>query len=395
MRWFYSTDARDIGILYLLLSAFSGILGTSMSMYIRLHLMDINQSAVLHFPNQLYNNVITVHAILMIFFLVMPAMFGAFGKKIKNIQWSPFLFSSSLFNKNFQSFSTSKFNFLDYYLTGLIEADGSIVVSKKNQYFPKIVIIFQKKDRPLAEYLQSYYQCGQILNKKTYFVWQIQRIKEVLKIIHILNGKMRTPKIWKLKEAICYFQKYQLLDSNFTFLSFNPNPLTKDAWFSGFSDGDGGFSIIINKRKSDKSNYRILIQYRLEIQQIYKFNTPQDLLSDTNSFFPIMSLIAQEFHVNLLSRNRHMALNKENPNSYKLYQSYLVILTSNLSWIHLINYFNQFPLLSSKRMDYLDCCKLIELKKQYTLTKDYISQAQEIKNSLNNKRRYINWDHLN
>lgn len=78
-RWIYSTDARDIGILYLLISAFSGMLGTTLSMFIRLQLMDINQSSVLNMPNQLYNVVITVHALLMIFYLIMPSLFGGFG----------------------------------------------------------------------------------------------------------------------------------------------------------------------------------------------------------------------------------------------------------------------------------------------------------------------------
>jgi len=79
MRWIYSTDARDIGILYLLLSIFSGMLGTTLSMFIRIQLMDINQSSVLNLPNQVYNVVITVHALLMIFYLIMPSLFGGFG----------------------------------------------------------------------------------------------------------------------------------------------------------------------------------------------------------------------------------------------------------------------------------------------------------------------------
>lgn len=79
IRWFYSTDARDIGILYLILSGFSGMLGSMMSLLIRLQLMDINQSEALNLPNQLYNNVITVHGILMIFYLIMPSLYGSFG----------------------------------------------------------------------------------------------------------------------------------------------------------------------------------------------------------------------------------------------------------------------------------------------------------------------------
>jgi cytochrome c oxidase subunit 1 len=79
IRFFYSTDARDIGILYLVLSAISGFIGTILSMFIRIQLMDINQSAILNMPNQVYNVVITVHAIIMIFFLIMPSLFGGFG----------------------------------------------------------------------------------------------------------------------------------------------------------------------------------------------------------------------------------------------------------------------------------------------------------------------------
>ena len=78
-RWIFSTDARDIGILYLFLSILSGFIGTFLSMLIRIQLMDINQSSVLLLPNQVYNVIITVHAILMIFFLIMPSLFGGFG----------------------------------------------------------------------------------------------------------------------------------------------------------------------------------------------------------------------------------------------------------------------------------------------------------------------------
>lgn len=79
IRWLFSTDARDIGVLYLFLSALSGFIGTTLSMLIRLQLMDINQSSVLLLNNQVYNVTITVHAILMIFFLIMPSLFGGFG----------------------------------------------------------------------------------------------------------------------------------------------------------------------------------------------------------------------------------------------------------------------------------------------------------------------------
>jgi heme/copper-type cytochrome/quinol oxidase subunit 1 len=82
MRYLFSTDARDIGILYLILAGFSGMLGTMMSLLIRLQLMDINQIEVLGLNGQVYNNIITIHALLMIFYLIMPALFGAFWQFI-------------------------------------------------------------------------------------------------------------------------------------------------------------------------------------------------------------------------------------------------------------------------------------------------------------------------
>jgi cytochrome c oxidase subunit 1 len=56
---------------------FSGLIGTSFSVLIRLELSGPGVQYIA--DNQLYNSIITAHAILMIFFMVMPAMIGGFG----------------------------------------------------------------------------------------------------------------------------------------------------------------------------------------------------------------------------------------------------------------------------------------------------------------------------
>ena len=76
-RWFLSSNAKDIGTLYLIFSLFSGLLGTAFSVLIRLELSGPGVQYIA--DNQLYNSIITAHAILMIFFMVMPAMIGGFG----------------------------------------------------------------------------------------------------------------------------------------------------------------------------------------------------------------------------------------------------------------------------------------------------------------------------
>ena len=76
-RWFLSSNAKDIGILYLIFALFSGLIGTAFSVLIRLELSGPGVQYIA--DNQLYNSIITAHAIVMIFFMVMPALIGGFG----------------------------------------------------------------------------------------------------------------------------------------------------------------------------------------------------------------------------------------------------------------------------------------------------------------------------
>lgn len=77
-RWQLSTNAKDIGVLYLIFAAFSGLLGTSLSFLIR---QELSAEGDVYFLNNhtQYNVVITAHALLKIFFLVKPALIGGFG----------------------------------------------------------------------------------------------------------------------------------------------------------------------------------------------------------------------------------------------------------------------------------------------------------------------------
>ena len=78
INWFNSTNAKEIGTLYLIFAIFAGMIGTAFSVLIRLELSSPGVQ-FLQGDHQLFNVIISAHALIMIFFMVMPGLVGGFG----------------------------------------------------------------------------------------------------------------------------------------------------------------------------------------------------------------------------------------------------------------------------------------------------------------------------
>ncbi|KNY19470.1 cytochrome c oxidase subunit I [Methylobacterium sp. ARG-1] len=76
-RWFLSTNHKDIGTLYLLFAFCAGMIGAFLSFGIR---MEMEEPGLQYFSNPAtYNVFVTGHGLIMVFFMVMPALIGGFG----------------------------------------------------------------------------------------------------------------------------------------------------------------------------------------------------------------------------------------------------------------------------------------------------------------------------
>lgn len=301
---------------------------------------------------------------------------GNFGEKLQGILRDHTLGISNIFNFQVRDFSSQNYTNKNFnsYLAGLIEGDGCINIPKnykdKNNKIisPQITIAFDSRDFPLALLIQKRLNTGQIykVKGKNAYYYRVSNLINLIKLINIINGYMRTPKISSLYKLIDYVNNRGNL--NILKLPLDNSPLDSNAWLSGFIDSDGSFSV----RTSEKSK-RLACSFEL-VQR-------QTNLEDY-SYLEVLSKLS----IFLMSNLKEHKINTKNP-------QYRVRTTSLNGNLVLVNYLTKYPLFSKKQLDFIDFNKVIDffVKKEHNQN---FEKIKSIKLSMNDNRTYFNWDHL-
>lgn len=267
---------------------------------------------------------------------------------------------------------------LDYYIAGLFEGDGHIIMPTVfNKHNPRWHITLHIKNKPLAQKLLSKIGYGFIRYKTKHnaCVLTVSPVKGLKVVINMINGKLRTPKINQLYVLIHWLNKHH--GTKIKKLPPYLGHLSKDAWLAGFIDADGSFGIRYTKKTPDIKR-KISCRFRLE-QRMVDAKT-------NKSYSSALAFIADYLVVRLNTRTQ-----KSTKRTY-----YLIEISSRASIIILIDYLDHYGLLSAKLLDYLDWREAAQhIIYKTNSTHQDLAEICVLKNNMNTGRSHFNWDHLN
>lgn len=304
----------------------------------------------------------------------------------------------NLFHKKFNSIITINNNHdknnLGPYLAGLIEGDGHIYTpssyrdknGKKNT--PSIEICFDIKDLPLFIKIKEVLEGGYIAirpNNKSGRLF-IKKKVILLKLINLINGHMRTPKIEALHRIIQWFNNernvYQIKP-----LSLDTSLLEDNSWLAGFIEADGNFYLNwkISEKFFSKDIISVMYYLRLSQRQIYSRKRESNI---KESNINIMSNIGTFLKTPVISLNRKKVNYEEN--------AFLIRTDKIISKNIIFSYLNKYPLFGYKYFAHvnLDLIHNLIIKSEHK-TKRGKLKFLEYAYLMKYNSDIHNWEHLN
>lgn len=269
------------------------------------------------------------------------------------------------------------------YLAGLFEGDGHVAIKDKRLAHPKPTfhITFHKKDLPLAKKLYHLIsmRCGAAALKNpvgSVFVHKynnscvlnIYSVRGLITVVKLINGHLKTPKASSIRVIINWLNTKHR--ANLVQKRLCAKPIGQSAWLAGFTDADGSFGIDLRQQP----RLKLSCQWQLNQRCVCPF-----------SGFSYHSCLNNLAH---FLCTRLYEIRPKSGNNY-----YAIKVTSAKSKQILRSYYTRWPLLSSKRRDYQAWCHVDNIIAN-DLIKSEIKQIEFLKRSMNNKRSFFDWSHL-
>ena len=288
-----------------------------------------------------------------------------------------------------------------WYITGLIDAEGSFAVnilkddSRKSGYIitHSLELALNVKDKILLDKIKSTLKVGNIYyrSRDNTYIWKVSNINELVDVIlpHLDNHRLLTRKIsdfWIFKSIIDIMHnkghynskgidkilhlrtllnerklkirgKFVAEVSSISLLLLS-NPL----WLTGFVEGEGCFYISIYKSSKSKLGFAV--------QLIFK-------ITQHSRDIAVLSSIRRSFECGRIEKRGNKSICDFTVSSFKE-------ITSKI-----IPHFSKYPLMGAKSLDFDDFKKAVYIiSSKDHLTARGLEKLIQIKSNMNTRRKF-------
>lgn len=221
-----------------------------------------------------------------------------------------------------------------HYLAGLIDGDGHF--SKIGQ----LVIAYDEKDDSAAYWLKTQIGYGTVskIKDKKVLKYVLSHSEGVKKVIHLINGKLRT--VTKFNQVQYLLNNHKLISNYSQPFTMNTSTDFNNHWLAGFIDSDGSFQIKIRMSSNNPNCSRSKkpeVRLKLQIAQ-----TQREILDAIRLF-----LAGPTKKGVYIGERMHKYKNGSELTTYYLET------TSFSVFKRVANYIDHYPLISHKRLKYM------------------------------------------